>query len=448
MIRFRPSRRAGGSPLAVVMALVASALVLIAQARAATVFETPGGLTVWLQQDSTVPIISVSASFAGGAAFDPPALAGRADLAAAVMAEATTSRDARALDAVLEEYAIGLSASSGRTRVQVTLTTLTANQDLAFELLREMLLTPAFDPDDIDRLKQRSLSSLRRSESRPGTLAGRALREMVFGGTVYATNPDGTPETLAAVTEADLRSWHDATIRRDTLTIAVAGDIDTATLGPLLDQAFGALPDGGIDDTALTPPGATTAAVEHIITEQPQSTILFGQTTVGRDHPDWLALAIANQVFGGPGFSARLMSELREARGLTYGVSSALVPVNDFGFVTGQTSVAAATTDETIALLRSLWADFIANGITEAEFEDARAYLNGSLAIRLDSTSDIASTVLFLAEYDLPPDYLTSRADLLAALSADDVNAAIPRHFDADALAIAVAGPENVVTVE
>ena len=110
MIRFRPSRRAGGSPLAVVMALVASALVLIAQARAATVFETPGGLTVWLQQDSTVPIISVSASFAGGAAFDPPALAGRADLAAAVMAEATTSRDARALDAVLEEYAASAPA--------------------------------------------------------------------------------------------------------------------------------------------------------------------------------------------------------------------------------------------------------------------------------------------------------------------------------------------------
>jgi zinc protease len=429
-------------------ALVATALVLIAPARAATVFKTPGGLTVWLQQDSTVPIISVSASFVGGAAFDPPALAGRADLAAAAMAEATTSRDARALDAALEAYAIRLNTSSGRTRVQVTLTTLTANRALAFELLREILLTPAFNPVDIDRLKQRRLSSLRRSESRPGTMAGQALRQMVFGGTVYATDPDGTPKTLAAVTEADLRNWYADTLRRDTLTIAVAGDIDAATLGPLLDQAFGALPAGGINANVLAPPGATTAVLEHIITDQPQSTILFGQTTVGRDHPDWLALAIANQVFGGPGFSTRLMSELREARGLTYGVNSALVPVNDFGLITGQTSVAAPTTDETIALLRALWADFVANGISVTEFEDARAYLNGSLAIRLDSTSDIARTLLFLAEYDLPPDYLTSRADLLGALTVDDVNGAISRHFNANALAIAVAGRADAVTAE
>ncbi len=251
---------------------------------------------------------------------------------------------------------------------------------------------------------------------------------------------------MAKLTRDDVVEAHRAALARDRMFIAVVGDVTPAELGPMLDRLLGGLPDIGRQMPGRAPWGLTGGATV-VDFPSPQSVVLFGQRGIPRDDPDFFAAFILNEVLGGGGFSARLMEELREKRGLTYGVSTYLAPMNYGEVLMGQMSTANASVGQSIDLIREVWADMAAEGITEEELARTKTYLTGAYPLRFDGNGQIADILVGMQMEGLPIDYATTRNAKVEAVTLADVTRVAQRLLQPDALRFVVVGqPEGVVS--
>src|SRR5690625_2516476 len=288
---------------------------------------SPGGIEAWLIQDDANPLLSLAFAFRGGAAEQPEGLEGVAALASALLTEGAGEYDSEAFQDELADRSIELSFSSSQDYISGSLLTLTRQQEEAFRLLRLAMLEPRFDPEAVERLRQQFQIVQARRLQDPATIAQRNLFELLFDDHPYARPGEGTPESLAAIETADLQAFLRNQLARDRLYIAAAGDIDPDSLGKLLDETFGPLPESGAPRRAreVTPdPEGGLLVVERA---QPQSNVMLGQLGIARDDPDYITAALVNHALGGSSFSSRLFTQIREERGLAYGVYTRLSPL-------------------------------------------------------------------------------------------------------------------------
>ncbi|MBI5939947.1 MAG: insulinase family protein, partial [Caulobacterales bacterium] len=321
----RPSPRGGGGGFARKFAFRRLAVLLVlallpVPAGAVTVerVTSPKGIEAWLVQDHSNPIIAVEMSFGGGASAESAAKAGLANMAASLLDEGAGPHDSQAFQTRLEDLAISLSFSAGKDSLRGHLRTLSDNRDAAFELMRLALTRPRFDKEPVERIRSQILTNLARELQSPEAVASREWYRLVFAGHPYAIPVKGSPETVKAITAADLKGFARTAIARDTMVIGVVGDITPEALGPLLDRTLGALPAKAaipaVSETSPKAPGRTVV----IRRDNPQSVAMFGEAGLKRDHPDWYAAFVMNYILGGGGFSSRLTEEVREKRGLAY----------------------------------------------------------------------------------------------------------------------------------
>jgi zinc protease len=261
----------------------------------------------------------------------------------------------------------------------------------------------------------------------------------------YGRNTSGSPTSVAAITRADLADFASRQFRRDTLVIGAVGDIGPAELRGLIDRVFGDLPQGEGDPVL---PEATPADGGALLVKRsavPQSSVTFGQAGLKRDDPDWYAALVLNEILGGGGFRGRLMKEIREKRGLAYGVSTGLVPYRHAGLILGSVATENSRVGETIALVRTEWQRMRDDGPTPVELDDAKRYLTGSFPLTLDSTQHIAAVLVQLQQDKLGIDYLDRRAELIGSVSLDQARALAKKLFDPAKLSFAVVGdPQNL----
>jgi zinc protease len=231
--------------LAVILT-VALAVAWAAPSSAATKIQhliSPGGIEAWFVQDSTVPLIAMEYAFAGGAAQDPPNKPGVANLVASTIDEGSGGLDSKAFHEHLDRRAIELSFSGTRDYFRGSLRMLKDNKDEAFELLGMALTSARLDDADVERIRSQIISGLKRDTTNPTALAGRKFMELAYGPDhPYGRLPSGTLESVPTITTADMRDYIRRVVAKDTLKIAVVGDVDPATLGQLLDKTFGSLP--------------------------------------------------------------------------------------------------------------------------------------------------------------------------------------------------------------
>jgi zinc protease len=405
---------------------------------------SPGGITAWLYEEHSIPILTIEASFRGGAALDPAGKEGVASLMAALLEEGAGELDATAFAEAREALAARLSFEAYRDGVGVSAEMLTENRDATLELLRAALEAPRFDPDAVERVRGQLLSLLRSEETDPDRIAARAFYAEAFAGHPYASPVNGTALSVAGLDAADIAAAHRANLVRDRLMIAVVGDITPDELAPLLDEVFGGLPESG----PPLPPVAEASAqgtVSIIDLDIPQSVVVFGHGGFARDDPDFIPAFVLDHIIGGGGFGSRLMSEVREKRGLTYGIYTYLAP-DDFGWLyLGRFSSANARVGEAIGLVRAEWARAAADGVTEAELEDAKRFLTGAYPLRFDGNARIASQLLGLQTAGLGIDYVNERNDLVEAVTLDDIRRVAARLLHPDRLTFVVVGrPEGV----
>ena len=407
---------------------------------------SPGGITAWLVEDHNIPFTALEIRFRGGTSLDLPGSRGAVNLMAATLEEGAGALDAQGFAEARDALAAGFGFSAGQDSIGVSARFLTENRDAAIELLRSALIEPRFDEDAVERVKGQILAGLASDAQDPGVLAMRRFDEMAFAGHPYGSAGEGTSDSVAALTRADVLDAHKATMTRDRVYVAAAGDISAAELGPLLDRLLGDLPAVGRQMPAVAGwhLGGGVTVVDY---PSPQSVILFGQEGLRLDDPDFFAAFILNEVLGGERFSARLMTELREKRGLTYGVSSFLAPMDFAQAYMGQMGTANATVAESIALIRQEWQRIATEGITAEELAATKTYMTGSYPLRFDGNSEIADILVGLQMDGLPIDYPATRNARVEAVTLDDVKRVAARLFQPDKLHFVVVGqPEGVMT--
>lgn len=404
---------------------------------------SPGGIEAWLVSDSTVPMIVMRAYWRGGSAIEPASAVGVTGVMADMLTEGAGDLDANAFKERLEELNMGLGFSSGWDGVAMSLTTLSENRDAAFEMARLALMQPRFDVAPLERIKRQMLVGIRQRETNPNFIANLALDEALYAGHPYARRT--SRESVAAINRAGLIERRAALFRRVGMMVTIVGDIDAETAGRLIDSTFGALPQGAAPPE---PADATLAAVTPLIVRdlpQPQSLVLFAGPGIQDEDPDWIPLAVANYILGGGGFSSRLMDQVREQRGLVYGIGTGPSVRDHVAVIRGSAQTENGNVAEAIEVTRAEMARLHRDGATQAEVNDAITYLTGSFALDLDSNSKIAGVVHAYQAAGRDIGYINRRNDLIRAVTRDDVNRVIRRLFNPDGFTFVVVGqPEGL----
>lgn len=419
--------------LAILAALPARAGVEVRQ------ITSPGGIAAWLVEDHTIPFVALELRFRGGTALDPEGKEGAVNLMTGLLEEGADERDAQGFTRATEELAARFGYDASDDTVSVSARMLSERRAEALDLLRDSLIAPRFDVDAIERVRAQVLSGLRADETDPQSLAGRAARQLIYGDHPYARPGDGTTASVSGLTQEDIIAAHRGALARDRVYVSAVGDITGAELGALLDRLLGDLPATGAplpERADVTLPGGTK--VEPFDT--PQSVAIFAQRGPDRHGPDFLTAYVLNHILGGGGFESRLMTEVREKRGLTYGVYSYLADKDAAELWMGSVASANDRVGEAITVIRDEWARMRDHGVTAQELADAKTYLTGAYPLRFEGNAQIASIAVGMQVDGLGPEYITERNAMIEAITRDDINRVAREWLTPETLTFVVVG--------
>jgi zinc protease len=406
---------------------------------------TPAGIEVWLVHDSTVPLIAIDFAFRGGSTQDPDGKSGTANMTVSLLDEGAGDIDAKSFHERLEGKAIEFNFNAGRETVRGTLRTLKENQDEAFDLLRLALTAPRFDAPAVERIRAQIVSQLQRRSTNPNDIGGLRWWATAFPNHPYGRPVNGTLESVSKITVDDMKSYLRRVFARDTLKIGVVGDIDAGTLSRLIDRTFASLPaKGDLTPIADVQPQAIGQQID-VNLDVPQTVIMFGGRGLRRSDPDFMAGYLVNHVLGGGSFSSRLYHEVREKRGLAYGVYNSLVWLYHSAVLLGSTATRADATRETLGVIESEVALMAREGPTEKEIQEAKTYLKGSFALGLDTSTKIASQLVTMQLDGLGIDYIDRRSGLIDAVTLADTKR-IAHNLLTPGLLVTVVGRPQVAT--
>ena len=310
--------------------------------------------------------------------------------------------------------------------------------------MRLALTETRFDPDAVDRVRAQVLSNIRSNEQDPNSIAGRTFDAAAFGDHPYGSTRDGTVDSVTALSRDDLIDAKARALTLDRIYIGAVGDITAEELGQLLDHLLAGLPQTGAplpEEIAFQP----TGGIEVVPFDTPQSVALFGHAGIKREDPDFFAAFVMNRILGGGGLTSRLTEEVREKRGLTYGIGTFLANMELSELYMGQVASSNGTIAEAIDLIRSEWQRMIDDGVSAQELQDAKTYLTGSYPLRFDGNAQIANILAGMQLQGLGIDYIATRNDKVNAVTQDDIKREANRLLKPDGLLFIVVGqPEGL----
>lgn len=425
------------------LAIVLLILPTLVSARAAVTIQevtSPNGIKAWLVEDHAVPIISIRFAFNGGSTQDPAGKEGVANLMTGLFDEGAGDLDANAFQERLDDAGAEMRFDASRDYVYGSMRMLADQKDEALELLRMAIETPRFDAAPIDRIRSQIVSGIVANAKDPETAAQFAWAKALYGEHPYSRRDEGTEQTLASITAEDLKSFHKRLFARENLTVAVVGAIDAETLKLELDKLFGDLP----EKPSLQPVDRVQPKLAQEIRipyDLPQATLQLAYPGIERSDPQFFAAFLMNHILGGGTFTSRLFNEVREKRGLAYGIESSLVNnEHSSGLVIG-TATRSDRAGEALAIIRAEVKRMAEQGVTDEELEAAKKYVIGSYAINnLDTSRGIASTLVELQIDKLGIDYMDRRKNEIGAVTKEDVQAVAKRLLSAEP-AIMIVGP-------
>lgn len=426
------------------IATVLALLAVPAQAIEIQDVTSPGGIKAWLVQDDSIPFVALDIQFRGGASMDTEGKRGAVNMMTALLEEGAGSNSATQFAQAVEDLGARLSFSASDDTVSVGFQSLTENRDAAADLLAQALAQPRFDEDALTRVRGQVQAVIRSEATDPNSIAAKEMAAQAWGEHPYATSINGTAESVAALTRQDLVAAKNRVLARDRVVVGAAGDISAEELGLLLDRILGGLPEQA---TAPLPEQAelqVTGGTTVIDWDSPQTVVAFAGPGIPIDDPDYFAAFVANHILGGGGFSSRLMEEIREKRGLTYGVGTALATGLYGQTWQGGMSGSNATTAEAVELIRAEWAR-MAEGVTDQELTDAKTYLTGEYPLRFDGNGRIASILAGMQLIGFPIDYIDTRNAKVEAVTSEDVSRVAQRLLDPERLRFVLVGrPEGI----
>ncbi len=409
---------------------------------------SPGGINAWVVEEPSIPFIGLEIRFRGSASLDLPGKRGATNLMAGLLEEGSGDMTAQEFQAAREALAARFSYRAYDDTLSISARFLTENRDEALGLLRQSLVSPSFDQDALDRVRAQVITGIGSDAKDPNEIANAAFDAAAFGDHPYGSSLSGTVETVSALTRDDMFDAHRNALTRDQLFVAVVGDVRADEVGDMLDALLIDLPATGPD----LPPDVDfglDGGVTVIDFNTPQSVALFGHAGIKRDDDDFFAAYIMNRVLGAGGFESRLMQEVREKRGLTYGIRTFLVPKFHAEMVLGSVASSNDTIAEAIEVTRNEWARMANEGMTAEELATAKTFLTGEYPLRFDGNSEIAKIMVGMQMIGLSPDYVVNRNDYIEAVTLEDVNRVAAELLQPDDLHFVVVGkPEGLESTQ
>ncbi|MEH6831583.1 MAG: pitrilysin family protein [Sulfitobacter sp.] len=406
---------------------------------------SPDGVGAWLVEEHSLPFIALEIAFVGGTSLDVEGKRGAVNLMTGLLEEGSGALDSRGFARAKEALASSFSFSSDPEKVSISARFLTENFDASVALLRDAMQNPRFEEADIQRVRAQVISGLSFAAKDPNDIAGKTFASMAYGEHPYGTVAAGTPESVGALTRDDLVEAHRNVLVRDRVLVGAVGDITPEQLGSLLDLLLGDLPESG----PMLPP-KVEPQIEGGITvvefDTPQSVALFGQRGISIDDDDYFAAVLLNQILGGGSFESRLMQEVREKRGLTYGVYSYLYSRDLADAFMGSVSSANDRIGEAVSVIKDQWRLAAENGVTEEELGNAKTFLTGAYPLRFDGNGTIAGILVGMQLIGLEPEYIKTRNEKVESVTLEDVKRVAGELMNSDGLHFVVVGkPEGLV---
>ncbi len=435
-----PGRIAAAAGLLAIMILAAASAAPAEARMQIQQVTSPGGIEAWLVESRQVPLVAMRFSFLGGAAQDPDRMEGLANFVSGMLDEGAGDLKSIDFQERQEELAVRLSFDAGRDMFTGSFQTLTRNLSEAAELLRLAVTEPRFDAGAVDRIKKQILTGLKFDQNNPRSVASREWFKLAFKGHPYARPIKGDMESVERIGRKDLREFVQNVFTRGTLKVAVVGDIDAETLGPMLDKVFGGLPaasDLRVIAEAKPPAGPQRKIIEMNV---PQSVAVFGHAGFKRNDEDFIASYVLNYILGGGGFNSRLTEEVREKRGLAYSIYSYLSPYRRAAIYVGNVATENKSMARSLKVIQNELKRMADKGPTAQEFKYAKQYLTGSYALRFDTSSKIASQLLWIQIEDLGLDYIDTRNAKIEAVTLEDVRRVAKRLLKSDGLIVTIVG--------
>jgi zinc protease len=403
--------------------------------------ELPNGMVIFLQEDHELPLIDGVIRVRGGGRDEPAEKAGQTELYGEVWRSGgTKTRTGDQLDDFLESRAARVDTGGSQDSTFISWSSLKEDFDQVFPVVLDVLENPEFRQDKIDLAKKQVASFISRRNDDVDDIARRESAKLAYG----ADNPYArTPEyyTVAAVTREDLLNWHRRTVSPNNMFLGVTGDFDSAAMEAKLRAAFGALPRGEPFPPSVIafhqpPPGIYFVEKDDVN----QSEISMVELGTDRRNPDYYAIQVMNELFGG-GFSSRLFSNIRSKQGLAYDVGGGVGTTFDHpGIVRISMGTKSATTAAAIESLRRQIAELVRGGVTQQEVKKAKDAILNSFIFEFDSKEKVLAERIRYEFYGYPPDFLQRYRAGIEKVTPADVDRVARKYIHPDQLAVLVVG--------
>jgi zinc protease len=404
-------------------------------------WQTDKGTRVYFVPAPELPMVDIRMLFAAGSAHDD-SKSGLAKLTNALLDKGAAGLSANDIADQLEGLGANLSSDSLRDTAWVSLRSLSYPTHLqpAVDLMSKVISQPDFNQRDFERERERMLVALRFKEQQPSTIADYRFFEAVYGDHPYATRPLGTKESLQAISLEDVRSYYEKYYVARNAIIAIVGAVDRKGAERLADQLTRKLPAGKAAEQTPVVPSLAKATKQRIHHPSKQTTVRMGAPGIRRGDPDYFPLYVGNHILGGSGLVSRLFIEVRDKRGLSYGVNSYFTPMAQdgpylFGLQTRNDQV-----DEALDVMRSVLKEFHDEGPTEAELTAAKKNITGGFPLRIDSNSKIVEYLGMIGFYNLPLDYLDTFNDNIMVVTREQIIDAFRRRVHPDKMMTIIVG--------
>ncbi|MDM8349030.1 pitrilysin family protein [Pseudomonas sp. sp1636] len=404
-------------------------------------WQTAEGAKVLFVEARELPMFDLRLTFAAGSSQDD-GMPGLAMLTNAMLNEGVPGQDVGAIAAGFESLGADFGNGAYRDMAVASLRSLSAadKREPALQLFNQVLGQPTFPEDALLRIKNQVLAGFEYQKQNPGKLASLQLFERLYGKHPYAHPSEGNEQSVPAIGREQLQAFHAKAYTAGNAVIALVGDLSRGEAEALTAQVSAALP-AGPALPLIAQPDAPQAGLSHIEFPSNQTHLMIAQLGIDRRDPDYAALYLGNQIFGGGGFGTRLMSEVREKRGLAYGVYSGFSAMQARGPFMINLQTRAELSTGTLQLVKDMLRDYLASGPTREELDNAKRELAGSFPLSTASNAAIVGQLGSMGFYDLPLSHLEDFMRAVQALTTEQVKAAMAKHLDPDALVIVSVGP-------
>jgi zinc protease len=407
-----------------------------------TITRLRNGFTIIALAHHKLPLAYCTVMVKRGSECDPVGKEGLADLTAEMLTLGTTTRDSQRIAQEMEQMGAQYSASSGWDASFLEVFGLAEDFSPIMDVLGNMLLHPTFPQEEMRLAQQRRISRLIQQRDEAAVIADETIVQRLMVGTPYAHPTHGTVGSLGTLAEKDPREFYSRHIAPEATVLLVSGDLSAEEIGEKAEGLFGTWQAAGSDAEPVPQP--TRARGRRIIavnrSDLTQTQIRVGLPGITRNDPAFIPFRVMNYIFGGGGFSSRLMQRIRAEKGYTYGVSSTFQAGRIPGPFVVSTFTPTATTIPAIEEIITVMKEFIADGVGDKELREAKEFLRGSFPLRLETLGQLAGEILRLTLYDIPYDFLATYPGAIEQVTRQEVNALASAYLLPEALTIVAVG--------